>query len=82
MFCPKCGGEVKDGAKFCPSCGAETGRRAGRRKWEAGGPGSGFRGRPGGGKGCWIGFKSPAGKYSARAGHGGGDCPKTRTVIE
>lgn len=28
MFCPKCGGEVKDGAKFCPSCGAETGRRA------------------------------------------------------
>lgn len=28
MFCPKCGEEVKDRAKFCPSCGAETGRRA------------------------------------------------------
>ena len=23
MFCPKCGKELKDGAKFCPNCGAK-----------------------------------------------------------
>lgn len=27
MFCPKCGGEIKDGAKFCPVCGAAAGRK-------------------------------------------------------
>ena len=24
MFCPKCGGAVKDGAGFCPKCGAKV----------------------------------------------------------
>lgn len=23
MFCPKCGKDVADGAKFCPSCGSQ-----------------------------------------------------------
>ena len=25
MFCPKCGNQILEGAKFCPKCGAKTG---------------------------------------------------------
>ena len=24
MFCPNCGNQIEDGARFCPSCGAQT----------------------------------------------------------
>ena len=29
MYCPNCGNQIPDGAKFCPGCGASTDGRYG-----------------------------------------------------
>lgn len=64
MFCPKCGSQIKDGAKFCPKCGANLAALMGARN-NMGGPNAG--GAPGPARG---GMHHPPQRAGQPQGHG------------